>query len=301
MNEPGFEPLFDGVSLTGWSAIPRHYGQLYPGGPGVLDVNTDFPRDYNSQADAHPAAWSVEDGAIVGRQQPEGSGYGGYLISDRGYGDFELRLEANPDWPADTGIMVRRRRDSWEGLQVLIDHRQSGSIGGFYGNGIGGFHAVPFALDARRAPDGTPIGLQLDDPATSVEPFTPEKRAMLTKSAQAEDFLAAVGRLERFPDPLRRRAGAYHRLGQRSSGGGNRPGEASGSPLRSRGGAGSARRPRAHRVRGPRQRRPSRAGPLGAQRPLPVASYPHQGALRCKPNMLEVPCDRQPSEPAALS
>jgi hypothetical protein len=157
----------------------------------VLDVNTDFPRDYNSHADAHPAAWSVEDGAIVGRQQPEGSGYGGYLISDRDYGDFELRLEANPDWPADTGIMVRRRRDSWEGLQVLIDHRQSGSIGGFYGNGIGGFHAVPFALDARRAPDGTPIGLQLDDPATSVEPFTPEKRAMLTKSADADEFLAA--------------------------------------------------------------------------------------------------------------
>jgi hypothetical protein len=156
----------------------------------VLDVNTGFPRDYNSHADAHPAAWSVEDGAIVGRQEPEGSGYGGYLISDRDYGDFELRLEANPDWPADTGIMVRRRRDSWEGLQVLIDHRQSGSIGGFYGNGIGGFHAVPFALDARRGADGTPIGLQLDDPATSVEPFTPEKRAMLTKSAGAEDFLA---------------------------------------------------------------------------------------------------------------
>ena len=33
MTEPGFESLFDGVSLTGWSAIPRHYGQLYPGGP----------------------------------------------------------------------------------------------------------------------------------------------------------------------------------------------------------------------------------------------------------------------------
>ena len=46
MTEPGFESLFDGVSLTGWSAIPRHYGQLYPGGPDVLDVNTDFPRDY---------------------------------------------------------------------------------------------------------------------------------------------------------------------------------------------------------------------------------------------------------------
>ena len=35
MTEPGFESLFDGVSLTGWSAIPRHYGQLYPGGPTV--------------------------------------------------------------------------------------------------------------------------------------------------------------------------------------------------------------------------------------------------------------------------
>jgi Domain of Unknown Function (DUF1080) len=190
MSEPGFESLFDGVSLAGWRAIPRHYGQLYPGGPGVLDVMTDFPPDYNAQADAHPAAWSAEDGAIVGRQQPAGSGYGGYLISDRDYGDFELRLEANPDWPADTGIMVRRRRDSWEGLQVLIDHRQSGSIGGFYGNGIGGFHAVPFALDATRDHDGTPTGLQEDNPVTSVEPFTPEKRAMLTKSANAEDFLA---------------------------------------------------------------------------------------------------------------
>jgi 3-keto-disaccharide hydrolase len=86
--------------------------------------------------------------------------------------------------------MLRRRRDSWAGLQVLIDHRQSGSIGGFFGNGIGSFHAVPFALDARRDRDGTPVGLQLDDPATSVEPFTAAKRAMLTKSAEVEDFLA---------------------------------------------------------------------------------------------------------------
>jgi Domain of Unknown Function (DUF1080) len=190
MIELGFESLFDGVSLAGWSPIPRHYGQLYPGGPAVLDVMTDFPRDYNALADAHPAAWTVENGAIVGRQQPEGSGYGGYLISDRDFGDFDLRLQANPDWPADTGIMVRRRRDSWEGLQVLLDHRQSGSIGGFYGNGIAGFHAVPFALDALRDRDGTPIGLQVDDPATSVEPFTPAKRAMLTRSANVEDFLA---------------------------------------------------------------------------------------------------------------
>jgi hypothetical protein len=191
VNEPGFAHLFDGVSLSGWRAIPRTYGQLYPGGPPLLDVMMDFPRDYNEQAVAHPAAWTVEDGAIVGRQDPPGSGWGGYLITEQSFCDFELRLEANPDWPADTGVMVRRRRDSWEGLQVLIDHRPSGSIGGFYGNGIGGFHAVPFALDAARDAAGQPIGLRGDDPATSVEPFTAGKRAMLTRSADLETFLAA--------------------------------------------------------------------------------------------------------------
>lgn len=185
-----FVPLFDGETLTGWRAIPRAYGSLYPGGPDVLDVLTDFPRDYNEQADAHPAAWTVEDGAIVGRQQPPGSGYGGYLITEATYGDFELRFEANPDWPADTGVMLRRRQDTWEGIQVLIDHRQSGSIGGFFGNGIGSFHAVPFAVDARRDDNGRATGLQADDPASSVEPFHPSKRALLDRSADVDDFLA---------------------------------------------------------------------------------------------------------------
>ena len=44
--------------------------------------------------------------------------------------------------------MVRRRPDSSAGFQVLIDHRKSGSIGGFFGDGTGGFHAVPYILDA---------------------------------------------------------------------------------------------------------------------------------------------------------
>ena len=79
--EPGFTALFDGTTLTGWSAIPRSYGRLYPDGPQVLDVFTVFPPDYQERADAFPAAWSVEDGEIVGRQQPAGSGYGGYLIT----------------------------------------------------------------------------------------------------------------------------------------------------------------------------------------------------------------------------
>jgi hypothetical protein len=190
MTEEGFTPLFNGTDLAGWTAIPRNYGTMWPGGPPVTDVLTDLPPDYNERADQHPAEWTVEEGVIVGRQSPRGSGWGGYLISDRAYGDFELRLEAKPDWPADTGIMLRRRRDSWAGIQVLIDHRQSGSIGGFYGNGIGAFHAVPFALDAVRDAAGKAIGLEKDNPETSVEPYSIEKSAMLDYACDVDDFLA---------------------------------------------------------------------------------------------------------------
>lgn len=190
MTERDFESLFDGQTLAGWRAIPRRYGTLYPGGPSVIESVPGLNRDYQVQADLHPAHWSVEDGAIVGRQEPEGSGYGGYLISERSYGDFELRLEARPDWPADTGIMVRRRLDSWEGLQVLVDHRQSGSIGGFYGNGIGGFHAVPFALDVVRDLSGRPIALREDEPQSSAEPFSDAKRSLLLRGAQVQEFLS---------------------------------------------------------------------------------------------------------------
>jgi hypothetical protein len=190
-DEAGFEPLFNGTDLTGWVTRPRNYGVAYPGGPSVLDVFTVFPKDYNERANEHPAVWTVEDGAIVGRQDSPGSGWGGYLVSEATFGDFELRVEMKPDWPADTGIMIRRRLETWEGLQVLVDHRQSGSIGGFFGNGLASFHAVPFALAAEVDEHGTAIGLKPDDPATSVEPFTPEKARMLDYTGRVEDFLAA--------------------------------------------------------------------------------------------------------------
>jgi hypothetical protein len=34
------------------------------------------------------------------------------------------------------------------GFQVLVDHRPNGCIGGVYGNGIGGFRAFPYVVDA---------------------------------------------------------------------------------------------------------------------------------------------------------
>ena len=113
-------------------------------------------------------------------------------VRDATFGDFELAFEARPDWPADFGIMVRASADAGsQGWVVLLDHRKSGNIGGFYGNGIGGFHAIRFTLDALTDASGKPAGLKLEDPATTLEPMTPDKPALLAEGATGEDFLRA--------------------------------------------------------------------------------------------------------------
>lgn len=183
--------LFDGHTLDGWYAVARSYDTMWPGGPTLRDLMPELPADYEAQAAAHPAHWTVVDGVIEGFQDPAQPGYGGYLVTEQTYGDFELELEMRPDWPADTGVMVRRRPDSWAGFQILVDHRKSGSIGGFFGNGTGGFHAVPYALDVASDDAGHPTGLVEEDPATSTEPVTPDKPALLSRRGRAAEFLAA--------------------------------------------------------------------------------------------------------------
>jgi len=190
VTEDGFEDLFNGKDLSGWFATPRVYGPLWVGGQTLRDLApTAFSEEYWENAPSRPAVWTVEDGAVVGRQDAPGSGYGGFLVSERNFGDFELVLEANPDWPADTGVLVRKRPHAWEGIQIVVDYRQSGSIGGFYGNGIGGFHAVSFAFDAELDENGRLIRLKEDDPTTSIEPLD-RKSELLTYGATAEEFLS---------------------------------------------------------------------------------------------------------------
>lgn len=181
-----FVPIFDGKSLQGWHAVPRLPVARAPGQPGP-DVSSE---NYLRAAQTS-GRWTVEDSAIVGRQDPPGSGYGGYLLSDGVYGDFELVFEARPDWPADTGILVRTTALGSQGFQILLDHRRSGNIGGMYGNGIGGFHGIAFTLDAERDEHGRPSGLRLEDPSETIEPMTPDKPALLDYAATGEQFLAA--------------------------------------------------------------------------------------------------------------
>jgi hypothetical protein len=186
-DEAGFEPLFDGRTLGGWEVIPRVYGAVYPGGPSLVSVIEEHGITLPSNPELHPPRWEVEDGTLVGTQGT--TGYGGYLLSARSYGDFDLVLEMRPDWPADTGVMLRRRADDWAGFQVLVDHRPSGGIGGFFGNGLASFSALPFAVDAVLDDEGVPVGIRPDDPETSVEVVTPEKRARLSYAADVEDFV----------------------------------------------------------------------------------------------------------------
>ncbi len=179
--------IFNGADLTGWRSIPRTPVPEYPGGPFHPDVD----EAYTQRALANSAHWHVENGVLIGEQSPHGSGLGGYLLSEETFSDVELTFDVRPDWPVDTGVLVRSTALGSQGFQVLIDHRQSGGIGGFYGNGTGAFHAVAFAIDARRDGNGRPAGLVIDDPASSVEPVTPAKQALLSYAASPEEFFAA--------------------------------------------------------------------------------------------------------------
>jgi hypothetical protein len=150
-------PLFDGKTLSGWKAAPRLYA------PKTAEFDR-MPADQLKAAVVkwhearpemqarlrHTGRWEVVDGAIVGGQ--EAPKLGGYLVSEGKFGDFELELEARPDWPADTGIMLRAHELGNIGFQVLVDHRPKGGIGGVFGNSIGNFLAVPFAVDGDAKP-----------------------------------------------------------------------------------------------------------------------------------------------------
>ena len=155
----GFRPLFDGVSLKGWQQQAR------------------------SMTRPSLGSWTVRDGVIVGGQDPQGSGLGSYLVTEEAFADFEFQIEARPDWPVDTGILVRTVPQGNVGFQVLVDHRPHGGIGSFYGNGLAGIHAYNYAFSAERDKDGRLARLIPE------EPSEPTNRIPLDFAAPVEVFL----------------------------------------------------------------------------------------------------------------
>lgn len=103
--EVGFESLFDGETLSGWT---HHTGM----------------------PEAHIGGkWWVEDGALTGTQDPPGKG--GLLWLDRSFSDFILKLEVKLDYPADSGVFVRVGPDGHSN-QITLDYRPGSDIGSIF-------------------------------------------------------------------------------------------------------------------------------------------------------------------------
>jgi hypothetical protein len=105
----GFTPLFNGKDLSGWhvSKTARH---------------------------GHSPEFRVVHGVLVGTQHPYAQG--GMLVTDKKYRNFELTLEAKPDWGCDSGIFFRTT-ETGAAYQITMDYlgNGNGNIGRLIGEG----------------------------------------------------------------------------------------------------------------------------------------------------------------------
>ena len=111
----GFRTLFDGQSLNGWHSAPR-LGVPKTASQGLQPAQLVAKGKIATAQELARGCWEVRDGVILGgqdaqrvihRENNEEWGLGSWLMSDETFGDFELRVDARPDWPCDTGIYVR--------------------------------------------------------------------------------------------------------------------------------------------------------------------------------------------------
>ncbi|MHC4061994.1 MAG: 3-keto-disaccharide hydrolase [Planctomycetota bacterium] len=160
LNHPpqGFESLFNGRDLEGWK------------------------RHDNLPGHGLAGKWTVQDGAIVGTQDPPGKG--GFLTTLRKFRDFELMLETKIDWPFDSGVFLRVGQDG-KSHQVTLDYRPGGEIGGIYCPWTQGFvHHCPEGIHHFRKDDwnsiriiceGEPARIRVWLNATLITDFTHTK------------------------------------------------------------------------------------------------------------------------------
>lgn len=127
--EQDWKSLFDGKSIAGWHKPTRK--------------NTHGTGGH----------WTVENGVLVGEQDPPDSGNGGIFLTDEKFSDFELELEMNPDWGPDTGVFFRCT-EAGEGWQMYVDYHDNGNVGHLRGEMPGAFAIKPFQifgkLDAQQ-------------------------------------------------------------------------------------------------------------------------------------------------------
>ena len=147
----GFEILFNGKDLSGWhvSKTARH---------------------------GHTPDFRVVHGMLIGTQHPYGQG--GMLVTDKKYRNFELTLEAKPDWGCDSGIFFRTT-ETGAAYQITMDYlgNNNGNLGRLIGEGgisLGSGHAAGAAGTPSAAPqawkreDWNVIRLRVEGPAPKV-------------------------------------------------------------------------------------------------------------------------------------
>lgn len=103
--------------------------------------------------------WSVEDGAIVGRFDPQNPGPG-YLLTEREFTDFELRLEFWVSKGGNSGVLLRMPHRNWSDLRST-----------------GGQGERPTPGTRRRDPPGYEVNIDYDDPKNPTGSVYNVKRA----------------------------------------------------------------------------------------------------------------------------
>jgi hypothetical protein len=117
--EPCFERIDTGTDMTGWHASATNHH-----GPG--------------------AGWTVEGGALVGRQT--GNQQGGILMTDKLYRDVEVVFQVKIDWGCDSGFFFRTTAGD-RAYQVNVDHLAESGVGTIYGESFAQeLRAIPYWL-----------------------------------------------------------------------------------------------------------------------------------------------------------
>ena len=106
ISDPAFHSLFDGKSLSGWTPRGGHYDG--------------------------DAVWAVADGCITGHTGADNAG--GLLYTAEPHTSFEFQCECKLDYPFDSGIFVRMAPEG-RGMQLTLDDRPDGEVGGLYSDG----------------------------------------------------------------------------------------------------------------------------------------------------------------------
>ncbi|MFK8115688.1 MAG: DUF1080 domain-containing protein [Rubripirellula sp.] len=141
-NPGGFQPIFDGKSLDGWHARP-HFS---PTKLAALPEEERTAKLEQWMADAREH-WTVEDGDLVN------DGHGAYLVTNRDYTDYELKLEYKTVPGADSGIYLKGtpQVQIWDYTDHTKSHLGIGlGSGGLWNNSAGAPGKDPFVLADKQ-------------------------------------------------------------------------------------------------------------------------------------------------------